>query len=258
MGFLFDEKYQRDFQLFGWLHLLVLALVVGSLVGLYYLRGPLKNPTVGRIFRYTVAILIVVMETVYQVWIASTRGFSWVEFAPLGLCAMIEWITVVALLFDLRGVIKVIIPWAFVGASLSAIVVNMGTSYTFPHFRFFHYFGIHWLFLAANLYYLFTGKFRYTYRSLLRSTAWLAAVSAVVLAIDFATGQNFMFLREWPEEMDFVNKLLFFPLNTFLLILGAFILFNLFYLIFVIKRFDREPVTSGEPAEAPHGAPLGA
>jgi hypothetical protein len=67
---------------------------------------------------------------------------------------------------------------------------------------------------------------------------WLAGVAAVVLGIDLVTDQNFMFLRQWPTEMDFVNHLLFFPLNAVLLMLGAFILFNIFYLAFVIRRFD--------------------
>jgi hypothetical integral membrane protein (TIGR02206 family) len=235
---MFDERYAGDFQLFGWVHILVLALAVGSLFGLYYLRGTLKRPIVGRVFRYSVATLIVVLEVVFQVWMASRNGFNWVDAVPLGLCAMMEWITVVALLFDLAVVVKVVIPWAFVGSTLSFIVVNMGTSYTFPHFRFFHYFGIHWLFLVGNLFYLYTGRFTYRYRDLVRSTTWLAGVAAVVLGIDFATGQNFMFLRQWPSEMDFVNHLLFFPLNAVLLMLGAFILFNIFYLAFVIKRFD--------------------
>ena len=250
MGFLFDERYAREFQLFGWLHILILALAAGSLVGLYYLRERLKRPVVGRVFRYSVAGLIVVGEVVFQVWMASVHGFRWAEAVPLGLCAMMEWITVVALVFDLKSVIKVVLPWAFVGSALSFVVVNMGTSYGFPHFRFFHYFGIHWLFLAGNLFYLFTGRFRYTYRDLVRSTVWLTGVSAVVLAIDVAVGENFMFLREWPEELDFVNQLLPFPLNTVALVLGAFILFNVFYLIFVYKRFDRAS-SAGEGGAAP-------
>jgi hypothetical integral membrane protein (TIGR02206 family) len=243
MGFLFDERYARDFQLFGWLHITVLTVAIAALFGLYFLRGRLKSPGAGRAFRYTVASLIVIFETTFQVWSARRNGFHWADFVPLGLCAMMEWITVFALFFDLKQVIKVVLPWAFVGSSLSFIVVNMGTSYTFPHFRFFHYFGIHFLFLAGNLFYLFTERFRYAYRDLLRSTGWLAVVSAAVLIIDLATNQNFMFLRQWPDEMDFVNRFIPFPLNTVLLMLGAFILFNLFYLIFVYKRFDTEPRT---------------
>jgi hypothetical integral membrane protein (TIGR02206 family) len=250
MGFLFDERYAREFPLFGWLHILIFALGAGSLVGMYYLRERLKGPAAGRAFRYCVATLLVVGETVFQVWMASVHGFRWAEFVPLGLCAMMEWITVVALLFDLKSVIKVVLPWAFVGSLLSFVVVNMGTSYGFPHFRFFHYFGIHWLFLAGNLYYLFTGRFRYAYRDLVRSTAWLAGVSAVVLAIDLAVDQNFMFLVRWPEELEFVNDFLPFPLNTLALMLGAFILFNVFYLIFVRGRFDAAPRPSATRVEA--------
>jgi hypothetical integral membrane protein (TIGR02206 family) len=257
MGFLFDERYARDFALFGWLHILVLLLGGGSLVGLYYLREQLKRPIVGKIFRYAVAALITVGETTYQVWIARRNGFHWVEFAPLGLCGMMVWITAVALAFDLKQVIKVVLPWAFVGASLSFIVVNMGTpSYTFPHFRFFHYFGIHWLFLVGNLYYLFAERFVYRYKDLLRSTMWLAGVSLGILLIDLATGQNFMFLREWPDEMSFVARFLPFPLNTVALVAGAFILFNVFYAVFVVKRFDAGPRTAAvrDTEPAAHGA----
>jgi hypothetical integral membrane protein (TIGR02206 family) len=241
MGFLFDEGHVREFELFGWLHIVILVLAAGSLVGLYYLRDHLKRPTLGRIFRYTVATLIAVSEVVFQVWNASRTGVRWTDVVPLGLCAMIEWITVVALLFDLKRVVKVVLPWAFVGALLSFVVVNMGTAYAFPHFRFLHYFGVHWLFLIGCLFYLFTEQFTYTYRDLLRSTTWLAGVAAVVLAIDLVVGENFMFLVEWPSELDFVNEILVFPLNTLLLMLGAFILFNIFYLIFVIRRFDAAP-----------------
>jgi len=247
MGFLFDERYVRDFPLFGWLHILILALAVGSLVGLYHLRERLRRPAVGRVFRYSVAGLIVVAEFVFQMWMASLHGWRWAEVVPLGLCAMMEWITVVALVFDLKSVIKVVLPWAFVGALLSFVVVNMGTSYGFPHFRFFHYFGIHWLFLAGNLYYLFTDRFRYAYRDLISSTVWLAGVSLAVLAVDLATNQNFMFLVEWPSELGFVNEYAPFPLNTLALVLGAFILFNVFYLIFVAGR------SAGERGIAPVG-----
>ena len=238
MGFLFDERYAHEFELFGWLHIVILAVAIGSLVGMYHLRQLLKLPAVGRTFRYAVAALILVSETVFQVWMASRNGFRWAEFVPLGLCAMMEWITVVALIFDLGSVIRVVLPWAFVGAFLSFFVVNMGIPYTFPHFRFFHYFGIHWLFIVGNLYYLFAERFSYRYRDLLKSTAWLAGVSLVILIIDLAMNQNFMFLVEWPEELDFVKGFLPFPLNTLLLMVGVFILFNIFYLAFVVKRFD--------------------
>jgi hypothetical integral membrane protein (TIGR02206 family) len=252
MGFLFDEKYARDFQLFGWLHILVLAIAAASLFALYYFRNRLKNPTAGRVYRYTVAALLVTFESTFQVWMASRQGFRWADFVPLGLCAMMEWITVVTLVFDLKAVSRVVLPWAFVGALLSFIVVNMGASYTFPHFRFFHYFGIHWLFLAGNLFYLFTGAYTYDYRALVRSTYWLGGVSLAVLGIDFAIGQNFMFLREWPDELSFFKPYIPFPLNTLLLMLAAFLLFNLFYLIFVIGRFDGSPRTApiGDAAEA--------
>ncbi len=237
MGF-FDEGYAREFELLGWLHILILALAAGSLLGTYYLRERLKIPMVGKIVRYSVASLILIGEVTFQVWMASLHGWRWADVVPLGLCAMVEWITVIALFFDLKNVIKVVLPWAFGGALLSFVVVNMGTSYSFPHFRFFHYFGIHWLFLIGNLYYLFTQRFRYKYRDLLASSVWLAGVSLVVLAIDLAVDQNFMFLVEWPEELDFINEMLAFPLNTLLLMLGIFILFNVFYLVFVRRRFD--------------------
>jgi hypothetical integral membrane protein (TIGR02206 family) len=247
MGFFFDERYAREFVLFGWLHILVLVLGAGSLFGLYYLRRYLENPTVAKIFRYTVATLLFAGEIGFHAWQAWLGHFDWVGVIPLGLCDMMNWITLVALFFDLKGVIKVVLPWAFVGALLSFVVVDMGVAYTVPHFRFFHYFGNHWLFLIGNLYYLFARRFTYDYKSLLRSTAWLAGLCVVILGIDLAIDANNMFLVKWPEELDFINQAFPFPLNTLLLVAGIFILFNLFYLIFVIKRFDGR--TTKTPAD---------
>jgi len=85
----------------------------------------------------------------------------------------------------------------------------------------------------------------------MRSAVWLGGVCLAVLAIDIAVGENFMFLRRWPEELDFVNQWLPFPANTVLLMLGVFILFHVFYLIFVSKRFDRPSGPAPAVAVAP-------
>jgi hypothetical integral membrane protein (TIGR02206 family) len=239
--FLFDEKYAREFELFGWLHLLIVVLAAGSLVGMYYLRERLKIPMAGRIFRITVAALLFAGEIAFHLWTASWGEFRWANAIPLGLCDLMNWVTMVALLFDLKGVVRVVLPWAFAGALLSFAVVDMGRGYGFPHFRFFHYFANHWLFLVGCLYYLFTERFSYTYRDLLRSSAVLGGWALVVLAVDLVFDRNDMFLVEWPHELDVVNQLLVFPLNTMLLAAGIFALFNLFYLIFVLGRFDRQP-----------------
>src|SRR5262245_15459381 len=251
MGFLFDEKYARDFTLFGSEHILILAVAAGSLFGLYYLRGYLKIPIVGRIFRYTVATLLLAGESTFFIWTASLGRLRPIDMVPLGLCHIVNWTTIVALFFDLKGVIKVILPWAFAGATLSFIVVEMGeTSYAFPHFRFFHYFGNHWLFLIGNLFYLYTGRFTYNYKDLLKSSGWLFVVSLVDLAVSLATDTNYMFLVKWPDELDFMNQIFPFPLNTMMLMLGIFIMFNIFYLLFVINRFDRAPAVQAALAPA--------
>ena len=82
MGFLFDERYIHEFALFGWLHILILGLGAGSIVAMYYLRGRLQRPTVGKIFRYSVASLLLVAELVFQVWTASLHGLRWAEVVP--------------------------------------------------------------------------------------------------------------------------------------------------------------------------------
>ncbi len=254
--FLFDEKYAREFELFGWLHILIVLLAAGSIVGMYYLRDRLKNPMVARVLRYTVAALLLAGELGFHIWTASLGEFRWANAIPLGLCDLMNWVTIVALLFDLKGVAKVVLPWAFVGALLSYVVVDMGRSYGIPHFRFFHYFANHWLFLVGCLYYLFAEKFTYTYRDLLRSSGWLGGLALLVLAVNLVFDKNHMFLVEWPHELDVINQALVFPLNTLLLALGIFALFNIFFLAFVFRRFDQHPVVpvaGGEPASRPVG-----
>ena len=174
------------------------------------------------------------LELIYWIWQISANTFDIKTMIPLGLCAMTMWLTSIALISNNFKIIKVVLPWSFVGAFLSFVVVDL--TYVFPHFRFFHYIVNHLLFFLGNLYFLFTKKIKYTYKDLNKSTITLIIVATLVLIINFIIDTNHMFLRRLPDGVDEMLAFLFFPFNTIFLVFGIYLLFQIFYLSFIKNK----------------------
>lgn len=229
---MFNPALREPFEMFSVTHFIVLAVSLLLIALLLLSRKFLKNPKHQKIFRLTLGISLVVMEATYKIWVITESGFVFKDVIPLGLCALTARLTMIALIFNLDKLSRLILPWAFVGAVLSLIVVEV--DFAFPHFRFFHYFYVHLGFLIGNLYFLITSDNKLKYKDILNSTYVLSIVSVFILIFNFIFISNHMFLNRLPDAFDFLNDLLPWYVNTLGLVAIIFLLFNLFYGIYLI------------------------
>ncbi len=222
--FLFDDKY-LGFEAFSLQHFIALLFFA-----LLFVRMLLFRNRVGLrmdvFIRRFVVILMITMEWTHYVWHIKTLGFD-MDLLPLGVCAISMYVTAYALWTKNEKVFQVIFPWAIIGALLSLIVADL--NYSFPHFRFIHYFGNHGLFLLSNIYMLIVLKFRFTYKHLLKSSLYLFIYTLIMYSVNFRLNTNYLFLRTLPIEVA--------PLYQFLgaywvigFILSIFLLFHIIYI----------------------------
>lgn len=230
---MFNERYNQTFQMFGFAHLIVFALLVLSIYILYLYKDKFSDKG-DKVFRLTLGITMLTLELIYWIWQIVSGTFVLKTMIPLGLCAMTMWLTSISLITNNKKLIKITLPWSFVGAILSFIVVDL--TYVFPHFRFFHYIVNHLLFFLGNLYFLFTRKVEFTYKDLNKSIYTLIALASIILIINFILNTNHMFLIELPDGVKEVFSFVPFPITTILLVIGIFILIQLFYLTFVYNK----------------------
>lgn len=193
---MFSESYQ-GFTWFGSAHgFAILFFVILFCVMLFYQKR--ITPKVDLILRRSVAVLMIAMEWTFYTW-SLTRGSEVATLLPLGVCALSMYLSAYALWTKSEKVFKLIFPWAIIGSLISLVVADLG--YTFPHFRYIHYFGNHGLFLIGNLYMLIVLRFRISYQDLLKSSLILLIYAALIYPINFWLGTNHLFLREVPHEV---------------------------------------------------------
>jgi hypothetical integral membrane protein (TIGR02206 family) len=197
--FFFDERY-ATFEPFSVAHLVPVVLVAALVVLVVVFRRRLReSPRFDRFFRMFFAVVTVAMEFTFNIWVI-VRGGSAAVFLPFGLCTLSMYLTAIALVTRSDRLAKIVYPWAVSGALLSLVVADLG--YTFPHFRYFHYFGNHGMFLVANVYMAATSKKPFRYRDLLLSCGILLAIAVPMYFYDVASGSNHMFLVALPEEVE--------------------------------------------------------
>jgi hypothetical integral membrane protein (TIGR02206 family) len=234
--FFFDEQYNH-FEMFGTSHLFALLFFIALFVLLMIFKGKI-NPKTDRWIRRSVALFMVLMEWIFYAWALFTGGFQ-TSLLPLGLCAISMYATAIALWTKHEKLFQIIFPWAMTGALLSLIVADL--SHDFPHFRYFHFFGNHGLFLMGNLYLLLVSRFHFSYKHLLKSTGILMIYTIIMYPLNFLLDANHLFLREVPAEV----APLYSFLGDFWLIGFIFSIFLLFHLIYLpVHLYNRHKRTS--------------
>jgi hypothetical integral membrane protein (TIGR02206 family) len=194
----FDESL-NTFEIFSGEHLLALLFFLVLIFLVFLFKKPLKaHPRLDKGLRYGVAIAMVSMEWIFYLWVIIPGAFN-LGLLPFGLCSISMYLTAITLLTDNEKIFKIVYPWAVSGALLSLIVADMG--FSFPHFRFLHYFGNHGMFLVANIYLAVVKGYRLTYKDLLKSCMILFLIAIVLFFLNGILGTNHMFLHELPAEV---------------------------------------------------------
>jgi hypothetical integral membrane protein (TIGR02206 family) len=222
--FLFDNRYET-FQWFGLEHSLALVFFLLLFIGMIIFKNRI-TPRIDLILRRSIAILMIVLEWTFYVWSLSRGGFQ-TSLLPFGVCAISMYVTAYTLWTKNEKVFKIIFPWAMAGALISLIVADQ--TFSFPHFRFVHYFGNHGFFMLGNLYLLIVSKFTITYKDILKSSLILFIYALIMYPINFLIDANHLFLREVPSEVA--------PMYAFLgnfwvigFMISIFLLFQIIYL----------------------------
>jgi len=224
---MFNEDLNHKLAMFDTVHLTTLAIFAIIIACFYLFRGKIKNDKFEKIFRITMGIFLLLMEGSYHIWLITRSSYS-INMIPFtGFCATTHLFTVIALLTNKTKMFNYIIYYALTGALLSIIFVD--TSFTIPHFRFFHYFLVHFGFLIVSLYYFFTNRLEISKKYLIKSALFVLIHSLIILVFDLILDKNWFYLIKNPLED--ISDSLGLPWYTILWILTIMFFTYLWYLL---------------------------
>lgn len=227
---MFDEAL-KTFEIFSLSHLIADLVVVAIIVLLFWLRPKLQDhPGLDRILRYSMAFLMLAMHLIFELWRVSKGPIQWYDFLPIGVCHLSMVLTSICLILNSEKIFQFIFPWAIGGAILSLVIADL--EYEFPHFRYFHYFGNHGMFLIANIYLALIRRFTLSYKNILFSSLALFVFAVPMIWINESLGTNYLFMGELPEPAQPLFGWMGEPWWRLGFILAIFALFNLNYLFY--------------------------
>lgn len=230
---MFNERFNNQLSMFDLLHLSTLFILIIIFIIIYLYKDKLSSPKNEKTFRYTLGFLLLSFELGYHIWVAMSGTYT-IEMIPLtGFCAMTNVLTIYALLFNKTKLFNYIIYFALTGAMFALLFVD--TSYSPPHFRYFHYFIVHYGFLLASLYYFVTNRIEIKLAYYIKASIALFSYTIFILIVNFILNENWFYLFESPVKE--ISDAFGSPWYTIFWIVSIIILIMIWYrLLRLIKR----------------------
>ncbi len=236
-GFFGKDFGGGPFVLFAQSHMIALiTLLIANLLILWVARRPDAQFRAlwSKRIRWTLAGILVVNETLWHVWNATTGQWNIQTMLPLHLCSALVWLCAFMLVTKNYRIYEFAYFLGIAGALQAYLTPDLGI-YDFPHFRYFQVFLSHGAIITAAIAMTLLEGFRPTWGSLWRVILWGNVYQVAVYLINLAIGSNYMYLIHKPETASALDMMG--PWPWYLLSIQALglVLFFLLYLPFMIR-----------------------
>lgn len=227
-----------DFTMFSASHFTVLAILIMLVVCLYIFKEQLKSsnwrkPELG------IAVFLLLLETMYHVWMIVNGNWQLSHAIPLELCSISLFLAIILLITEKKLVYEILLFTGLLGASQALFTPYL--HFDFPHFRFFHFFMTHLLIFCIPLYFTWVKGYRPSIYSVGKTMLFLNILMPFVMIINRLTGGNYLYLSHKPESASLLDLLGPYPWYIVTLELLAFSLSIVIWFL-LRKREDRLPM----------------
>jgi hypothetical integral membrane protein (TIGR02206 family) len=217
---------EPNFQLFGPVHLIILASVVGSALILAWLARRVQGWR--KWLRRGLAIALLLNSGVWYGYLAARGWLTFPDGLPLELCDATLCLTIIAAFTLNRLALDLAYYGALAGTSMALLTPDLWEA--FPSFSTVQFFVAHGLVVVTVLYMIWSGEARPRPGSIWRAMLALNIFAAVVGALDFFLNTNYMYLRAKPENASLLDY--FGPWPWYIAVAEVFAL-GLFTLLYV-------------------------
>lgn len=236
------EYIQRDgqntFTLFSVEHFITLGVFVLITIFLFLFREKLREPRYNLVTRVTLFSILIISEVSLQIWLFWTGQWEYMHSLPLHLSS-ITLILSAFLLLTKRFSLFEFTFFAGVGSALQAMITPDISQYTFPHYRYVHFFISHGGTVLANLYMVFVEGFRPMFRSVWKALLWLNGYALLIFFFNMLIGGNYMYITRKPVNpsmLDYLGPWPWYIIPLELVTLGTFMLLYLPFWIWKLRK----------------------
>ncbi|WP_078596772.1 TIGR02206 family membrane protein [Evansella clarkii] len=228
--FFHPETFREDAIFLSTPHVGVLIIFFSAVISLYLNRN---NQYIYSV-RWILLLIIIISEISLQIWSMITGQWSIQNYLPLHLSNLSLYLCAYMLWKNSFKVFEVLYFFGIGGVMQALLTPDL--FYTFPHYRFFHFFLAHMAVVLGILYMVWVKKYTVTIKSAIKSYAVINVIAFFVFWINQLIGSNYMFLSEKPSGPSLLDYLGPFPWYIFQMQLIAAGVYLILYLPFYFKN----------------------
>jgi hypothetical integral membrane protein (TIGR02206 family) len=236
-----ERYFQADgavdsFILFSFTHLATLFVLLLVILLLYFFRGSLQKVYLNRITRVVLATILIISEISLHLWLHWIDVWDIRHSLPLHLSSISLLLSAVLLMTKNYRLFE-FTYFAGMGSALQAMITPDISAFTFPHFRYVHFFISHGGIVVANLFFVFVENYRPTIKSVWKAFLYLNIYAGIIFSLNLFLKGNYMYISQKPVNPSLLDYLG--PWPQYLLPLEAItiITFLILYLPFGIYDF---------------------
>ena len=198
------------FEIYSLSHNLAIAIIFLGCISLYFFRKKLsETPKADLLFRGLLTAVLIGGEIILQYWYVSTNQWKKEYSLPLQLCDFSIFASTLLLVTGYRKIFE-IVYFTGIGGGLIA-VLSPELWLGFPHFRYYHFFGVHAALLWTGIYFIAVRNYTPSLKSLIRYIVFLNLFGAFVFCMNIILDANYMFISKPTYNDTVLNHLGHYP-----------------------------------------------
>ncbi len=223
------------FRLFSGEHLLTIGIILILCALLFVFRKQFQEQGKEKLFRFSLAFLLLASESFYHLWLAYENAWSLKNALPLQLSDIAVILAIVMLMTNSYRVFQ-FMYFAGLGSSIQAILTPDLGQFSFPHFRYIEFFVSHGGVVLGCLFMVVACKYRPTIPSMWVSILIVNLYAACIFFLNKSLSANYLYIMRKPENASLLDYLGPWPWYLFSVELVMIVSFYLLYSPFWLKR----------------------
>jgi hypothetical integral membrane protein (TIGR02206 family) len=228
------------FPAFSSLHIVILVTICAIILSIIIFKKNLRSKN--DFYRYLIAIISLVLECSYLVWVVSVGKWNIKTSLPLELCEITLILCIIMLIGKSYRLFKVTYSWGFIGSSLALLFPNLHVSY--HHFTFWAFMLTHSLTIISLVFMMSIENYKPTRKSIWVSFIITNIYMLFITTINYFLGSNYYFYYIFSKPAPNIPNLFMYTHSWFfkILILEGITLIALLicYLPFTLANVFKE------------------
>jgi hypothetical integral membrane protein (TIGR02206 family) len=235
---LFLPNEKNPFTLFSVEHVITLLVIIIMTIFLFIFRKFLRQNRYNFVARLSLFLIMITSEISLHLWLYWFDSWTYQHSLPLHLSSITLLLSAIMLLTK-RYTLFEFTYFAGVGSALQAMLTPDISQYTFPHYRYVHFFISHGSTVLANVFMVFVSGFRPSFRSLWKAFLLLNGYAFIIFFINLLIGGNYMYISSKPlnpSMLDYFGPWPWYILPLECVTIGTFLLLYLPFAIVKLRQ----------------------